>query len=229
MFQADKDYVDCKNLEQEDVTLKQKVLHRVNMDHGVSDELDYRIYLQGQIFYSNSYSHALYSAQRNAKSPDGVFTLSDLIRSRAEFSVTENPYDDNFDNSLWGKLCCGDSGEYVGKTSRGKPVVVLAHGYGPLSDPKVVRKKLSNKELIDGAIKLSDEEFDRVLNGKPINCEEVPVFSLADIIRNHEIKRKHRFGIVIDYDKARRSLPNEDEFTYSLRDNPLMIARAGSK
>lgn len=78
-------------------------------------------------FFSESYPQAASFAQRFAGEDGRVATIPDVIDARLATSTDKGP---------WTQYIDTNSAEYFGHSQRENPIIVVAHGVGPLSTPE---------------------------------------------------------------------------------------------
>jgi hypothetical protein len=153
-----------------------------------------------------------------------VASLPQLLHARANA-----PYD----NIIWNTWFTSNSEESVVTTKQGNLVVVAIHGGGIFASPerfeRVYRANVarSNSEGYTGqyAGKISAQEAHDVLEGKLPDGSEVPVYPFDEFKKGiKDLPR--RYGVILDYDLARRSEKGFTPFEV-LRDEPNFIVRAG--
>src|SRR3989344_9578843 len=103
----------------------------------------------GQVFYDSYLPKALEQAREYAGNEGSVATLQDI--SQARIIAPKEAY-------VWQNWFTTTSGEYKGLSKEGKPVYVVAHGVGQLTDPARIKRAYKEK-LVRGAAKLTKEEL----------------------------------------------------------------------
>ncbi len=118
-------------------------------------------------------------------------------------------------------------------TPRGTHVIVVVHGGGIYASPERFERTYragvdrNNPEGFTGqyAGKISPKEASDVLNGKLPDGTEIPIYQFDEFKRGiSDLPR--RYGVVLDYELARKSTRGFDTFEV-LKDEPNLIARAG--
>ena len=153
-----------------------------------------------RIFFESFCANALRSAQRYAGEEGYVASIPQLLHARRQAS---------YENIIWNTWFFSSSEESVVVTPKGNPVVVTIHGQGFLSNPdrieQAVRADLNrhNEHGLTGqyAVKITQPEAKSLLEGKTATGRDLPLFSYQEF-RNYEGR---------------------------LRDNPLMVCRAGGE
>ena len=180
--------------------------------------------MQAAIIFEPHIPTALQRALRHAGDDGFVASLPQLLHARANA-----PYD----NIIWNTWFTSHSEECVVTTKQGNHVVVAIHGGGILATPERFEKSLhadlnrSNPEGLTGqyAAKITESEARDVLEGKLPDGTEIPVYPF-DEFRRGIADLSRRYGVILDYDIARKSKKGFQSFD-ALRDEPNMIVRAG--
>lgn len=104
-------------------------------------------------------------AAKYAGSKGRVATLPDVIAARIADA-------DNWEKSeVWNSYITTTSAEYVGFSSGGRAIIIVAHGVGPIHDPKTLdasfeaHRKTRNEEKWTRGGRISHEEFLRLESG----------------------------------------------------------------
>jgi hypothetical protein len=180
--------------------------------------------MEAAIFFESFLPDALKQALIYAGDDGYVASLPQLLHARANA-----PYD----NIIWNTWFTSNSEESVVTTKQGNLVVVAIHGGGIFASPerfeRVYRANVarSNSEGYTGqyAGKISAQEAHDVLEGKLPDGSEVPVYPFDEFKKGiKDLPR--RYGVILDYDLARRSEKGFTPFEV-LRDEPNFIVRAG--
>ena len=180
--------------------------------------------MEAAIFFESFLPDALKQALIYAGDDGYVASLPQLLHARANA-----PYD----NIIWNTWFTSNSEESVVTTKQGNLVVVAIHGGGIFASPerfeRVYRANVarSNSEGYTGqyAGKISAQEAHDVLEGKLPDGSEIPVYAF-DEFRKGIKDLPRRYGVILDYDLARRSEKGFTPFEV-LRDEPNFIVRAG--
>jgi hypothetical protein len=181
--------------------------------------------MEAAIVFNTHLPNALRQALEYAGDDGFVASLPQLLRARANASL---------DNEIWDKwFFTSYSEESLVKTPQGNFVTVLVHGGGIFSTPARFRRlylSSTDRHSKDGFTglfggKITDEEAHDILDGRCPDGTEIPVFSYTDI-KQGSPDLPRRYAVVMDFEAARTSscglTPIEQ-----LKDDPLMIARAG--
>ncbi len=161
----------------------------------------------------------------NFAGPKGfVASMPQLMHARAKAS---------YENIIWNTWFTANSEESVVKTPKGHTVVVAVHGGGIFSNPE--RFEMSyhaslehdNGEGLTGqtAAKITSKEARDILEGRLPNGDQISMYSYSDF-RNGIDVLPMRYGVVIDFDLARKSKRGYESFD-ALAEDPNMIIRAG--
>lgn len=119
------------------------------------------------------------------------------------------------------------------RTPQGNHVVVAVHGGGIFASPERFKKlyhanvNRSSEFGFTGLFgaKISEGEAHDVLHGRLPDGTEIPVYPFDEFKRGiADLPR--RYAVVLDFEMAKNSKNGNDTFD-NLKDNPLMIARAG--
>jgi hypothetical protein len=179
---------------------------------------------EAAIFFEPYLPMALRRALEYAGEDGFVASMPQLLRARAKA---------DYDNIIWNTWFTAYSEESVVTTPRGNHVVVAIHGGGIYASPERFEKMFYASVDYDNthgyteqfAGKISPQEARDVLEGRLPDSSEIPVYPYE------EFKRwisdlPIRYGVILDYELARRSLRGYEEFD-ALKDDPNMIVRAG--
>lgn len=77
----------------------------------------------------DSYLKTVGFAQKYAGENGRIATLPDIIDARLRTDI---------ESAAWNQYMTTHSVEYFGYTKRGTPVIIVAHGIGPLSNPETI-------------------------------------------------------------------------------------------
>lgn len=154
-----------------------------------------------------------------------VASLPQLLRAR-----THAPYD----NEIWNiHAFTSNSEESAVRTRQGNHVAVIVHGGGVFASPERFRRLYRastgrHSEFgftgLFGA-KISEAEASALLDGRLPDGTDIPIVSYNEL-GNAASGLPRRYGVVLDFDTARASANGNIAFD-ALKDDPLMIARAG--
>lgn len=139
----------------------------------------------------------------------------------------------DYSSIVWNTWFTANTEESVVTTPQGNRVVVVVHGGGIFAAPerfeKLYRSSVgrSNPRGFTGqfAAGITPQEARDVLEGRMPDGTVVPIFAYSEFERGIAALPM-RYGVVIDFDKARRSTRGYDPFEV-LKEEPNMIARAG--
>ena len=180
--------------------------------------------LEATIVFDSYLPDALRRALDYAGADGFVASLPQLLHARAGA-----PYD----NIVWNTWFSSNSEESVVKTPQGNRVMVTVHGGGLFAAPerfeRVYRASVhrAGAEGFTGqyAAKISAAEANSVLEGRLPGGVEIPVYPYAEFQRGvADLPR--RYAVVMDFETAKNSTSGYVSFD-ALRDDPLMIVRAG--
>ena len=181
--------------------------------------------MEAAIIFASYLPDALQRALEYAGDDGFVASMPQLLRARANA-----PYD----NEIWNiRSFTSNSEESVARTCQGHHVVVVVHGGGIFASPerfqKLYHASVSRfSELgftgLFGA-KISEGEARDVVDGKLADGAEVPVFPYSEFKRGI-LDLPRRYAVVLDFETAKNAKNGNLAFD-ALKDDPLMIARAG--
>lgn len=182
------------------------------------------IRMEAEIFFDPHVPDALRRALEYAGDDGFVASMPQLLQARANA-----PYD----NVIWNTWFTSYTEESVVTTPGGTHVVVVVHGGGIYASPERFERTYrasvdrNHPEGFTGqyAGKISPGEAGDVLNGKLPDGAEIPMYQF-DEFRRGISGLPRRYGVVLDYELARRSTRGFDTFE-ALGDEPNLIARAG--
>ncbi len=180
--------------------------------------------MQPTIVFEPHIPTALQRALEYAGDDGFVASMPQLLHAR-----TSAPYD----NIIWNTWFTANSEENVVTTSQGNHVVVAIHGGGIFASPERFERSLhadldhTNPEGITGqtAAKISQPESHDLLDGRLPDGSEIPVYAF-DEIRRGVSDLPMRYGVILDFELARKSKRGYERFE-TLKDDPNMIVRAG--
>ena len=176
------------------------------------------------IFFDSYATAALRQALRYAGDSGFVASLPQLLHARVNAS---------YDNIIWNTWFTANSEESVVQTAQGNPVVVTVHGGGIFATPGRLERSLradlnrSNPEGLTGqyAGKITATESRDLIDGKLPDGAEIPIYAYSEF-RNGIAGLPIRYGVVLDFELARKSPSGYERFEV-LKQDPLMIVRAG--
>jgi hypothetical protein len=182
------------------------------------------IRMEARIIFESYATIALRRALNYAGQDGFVASMPALLHARANA-----PYD----NIIWNTWFTANSEENVVTTKQGNHVVVTVHGGGIFTEParfeRSLRADLSrrNSEGITGeyAVKLSEQEGRDLLQGRLPGGAKIPVYTF-DEFRRGIAGLPVRYGVVLDFDIARKGKSGYERFDV-LKDDPNMTIRAG--
>ncbi len=172
--------------------------------------------LVGRVFYDNNLVSALKAVQDYVGSQGHIASLPELFHARVISPA---------DSFVWNNWFCSISEEDFGTTKQGNSVVAVVHGGGIFSTPERIERAFK-EGLVNGAGKISQEEFNNLLEGKLPDKTEIPVYSYEDFLRQKDLPRQ--YGIILDFNTV-KNLPSGVQNISFLYENPLMIARSGGQ
>jgi len=180
--------------------------------------------MEAAIIYQSHLPDALRRAQMYAGEDGFVASMPALLHARVSAA---------YDNIIWNTWFTSNSEEVVAKTPQGKHVVVAVHGGGIFASPERVLNLYhasvdrSSKLGFTGpfAGKISASEARDVLDGIMPDGSELPVYPFDEFKRGIT-GLPRRYAVVMDFKTARKCKNGYQAFD-ELRDDPLMILRAG--
>jgi len=105
-------------------------------------------------FFAENYPQAASFALRFAGEGGRLATIPDVIDARIATPTEKGP---------WTQYIDTDSGEYFGHSKGGNPIIVVAHGVGPLSSPegivKAYKKALRDRGRSGIGGRISQKDF----------------------------------------------------------------------
>lgn len=192
----------------------------------MSNDIDMKdIKTEAAIFFESHLPDALRQALEYAGDDGFVASMPQLLHARANA-----PYD----NEIWNtRLFTSNSEESVARTKQGNHVVVVVHGGGIFASPERFRTLYqasvdrSCKVGFTGLFgaKISEGEAQKVADGRMPDGSEIPAVPYNEFKRGvGDLPR--RYAVVLDFETAKNSKSGNETFD-GLKDDPLMIARAG--
>ena len=181
--------------------------------------------MEAAIFFHPHLPEALRRALDYAGEDGFVASLPQLLQARVGAP---------FDNQIWDTwFFTSYSEENTVATPQGKPLALIVHGGGVFSMPARFRKLYLasvNRSSADGftglfGAKILPREAADLLAGKLPDGSEIPVFSFSELKRGIS-GLPRRYAIAMDFALAKASICGFASFD-ALKDDPLMIARAG--
>ena len=139
-----------------------------------------------------------------------------------------------YDNIIWNTWFTSNSEESVVKTPQGNRVVVAVHGGGIFASPERFERSYhadldrSNPEGLTGqsAAKISGTEARDVLEGKLPDGTVIPIYPFDEFKRGIA-DLPLRYGVILDFELARKSESGYESFEVLKDEDPNMIVRAG--
>ena len=182
------------------------------------------IKMEAEIVFDSHVPNALRRALEYAGGDGFVASFPQLLHAR---SIA--PYD----NIIWNTWFTSYTEESVVTTPQGNHVVVVVLGGGIYASPERFERTYrasvdrNNPEGFTGQYsgKISPKEASDVLNGRLPGGTDIPIYQLDEFKRGVS-NLPRRYGVVLDYEMARKSTRGFDTFEY-LKDEPNLIARAG--
>ncbi|MDE0037292.1 MAG: hypothetical protein OXU77_06975 [Gammaproteobacteria bacterium] len=180
--------------------------------------------MEAAIIYESHLPDALRRALVYAGSDGFVASLPQLLHARLGAS---------FDNIIWNTWFTANSEECVARTPQGNWVLVVVHGGGIFATPERIRTLYHasvdrNSELgFTGlfAGRISDKENSDLVDGRLPDGRQIPIYAFGDFERGiADLPRE--YAVVMDLGMAKKARTGYSAFD-DLRDDPLMIARAG--
>ncbi|MCH8073177.1 MAG: hypothetical protein IIA09_14620 [Proteobacteria bacterium] len=182
------------------------------------------IRMQAAIIFEPHIPTALRRALQYAGDDGFVASMPQLLHAR-----TNAPYD----NIIWNTWFTSNTEESVVTTPQGHHVIVAIHGGGIFASPDRFERSFyadlnrHNSEGVTGqsAAKITQAEARDVLQGILPDGTEVPVYQFDEFKRG-VADLPMRYGVILDYEMARKSTRGYDTFEV-LKDEPNLIVRAG--
>ncbi len=180
--------------------------------------------MAARIFFDSYGALALRQAVKYAGDDGFVASLPQILHARVNA---------DYDNIIWNTWFTANSEESVIKTPQGNHVVVTVHGGGIFGKPSRLERSLRadlsrhNTHGLTGqyAAKITEFEARELLGGRLPDGTEFPIYDF-DAFRQGIADLPWRYGVVLDFDKAKKSETGHVTFD-TLRDDPIMICRAG--
>ena len=203
-------------------TVVSPLLSRVAAAESIGEMADIR--MQAAIIFEPHIPTALRRALQYAGDDGFVASMPQLLHAR-----TNAPYD----NIIWNTWFTSNTEESVVTTLQGNHVIVAVHGGGIFASPDRFERSFhadlnrNNSEGITGqsAARITQQEARDVLEGKLPDGTEIPVFPF-DEFKQGIADLPMRYGVILDYEIARKSTRGYDPFDV-LKDEPNLIVRAG--
>ena len=181
--------------------------------------------MEAEIIFETHLPDALRQALEYAGDDGFVASMPQLLHARVNA---------DYGNEIWNTwFFTSNSEESLATTKQGNQVAVMVHGGGIFATPERFRKlylSSVNRSCKTGftglfGAKIAEREARDMVEGKLPDGTEIPVFSFDEIKRG-VANLPRRYAIVMDFDLARKSKRGYATFD-ELKDDPLMIARAG--
>jgi len=183
--------------------------------------------IEAAIIFETHLPDALRRAREYAGYDGFVASMPQLLHARVNAP---------FDNEIWNTwFFTANSEESLAISPAGNRAAVFVHGGGIFATPERFRQLYmanvgrTSKDGFTGLFgaKILEKEAHDILQGRLPDGAEVPVFSFDEIKRGiSDLPR--RYAIVMDFELA-RSTPRGFSSFDQLKDDPIMIARAGSQ
>lgn len=180
--------------------------------------------MEAAIIYESHLPDALRRALVYAGNDGFVASLPQLLHARLGAS---------FDNIIWNTWFTANSEECVARTPLGNWVLVTVHGSGIFATPERIRtlyhasvdreSELGFTGLFAG--KISERENRDIVDGRLSGGRQIPVYAFSDFERGLADPPRE-YAVVMDLEVAKRAHTGYSAFD-DLRDDPLMIVRAG--
>ena len=182
------------------------------------------IRMQAEAFFDPHMPTALQRALNYAGDEGFVASMPQLLHAR-----TNAPYH----NIIWNTWFTANSEESVVTTRQGNQVIVAVHGGGIFAQPSRLERSYhadmdrTNSEGItgQGAARITTQEAYDVLEGKLPGGTEIPIYPF-DEFKEGVSDLPIRYGVILDYNLAKKSKRGYEKFTI-LKNDPNMIIRAG--
>ena len=181
--------------------------------------------MEATIIFDTHLPDALRRALEYAGDEGFVASMPQLLQARSQAS---------FGNDIWNNwFFTANSEESTVTTPQGNHVAVIVHGGGIFSTPERFRKLYLasvNRHSLDGftglfGAKILPQEAQDIQDGKLPDGTQIPIYPFDEFKSGIDILPK-RYGIIMDFDLAKESIRGFASFD-KLKDDPLMIARAG--
>ena len=139
----------------------------------------------------------------------------------------------DYDNLIWNTWFTANSEESVVTTPQGNHVVVTVHGGGIFGRPSRIERALRadlSRHNVHGltgqyAAKITESEASELLRGRLQDGTKIPIYDF-DVFRQGISDLPLRYGVVLDFEKAKKSQSGYIDFDV-LRNDPIMVCRAG--
>jgi len=189
-----------------------------------TDVVDGKMEMEAEIFFDTHLPNALRRALEYAGRDGFVASLPQLLHARVNAS---------YDNIIWNTWFTSYTEESVVTTPGGTRVVVVVHGGGIYASPERFERSYrgasgernSPEGIVERGGKISSKEASDILKGDLPDGTRIPIYPF-DEFKKGMSNLPRRYGVVLDYDLARKSTSGFVPFEV-LRDEPNMIARAG--
>ena len=180
--------------------------------------------MEAAIFFDSYLPEALRRALAYAGDEGYVASLPQLLRARVSA---------DYDNELWNHWFNPNTEESLVRTPQGNRVIVTIHGGGVFATPARFERLFRASTDRDSefgftglfAGKLSRQEAHGILEGRMPDGADIPVYDFDDFRRGFDAPPR-RYAVVTDFKTAKNALCGYVAFD-ALRDDPVMIARAG--
>lgn len=164
------------------------------------------------------FSTTLSAAQKYAQDGGRVATMTDIIMGRALNDAK---------SLFWNRYFTTLSAEFYGLYKGEKPMIVVAHGIGPLSTIEGIVKAYGGDKERDARSEygqISQAEFDKLVEGE---------YGKVHIVDIDELLTYYNFMLGLAYKNGNDSLPglwdNGYFTTRALAADPLFLARVGNE
>jgi hypothetical protein len=180
--------------------------------------------MEATIFFDSYLPEALRQALDYAGDDGFVASMPQLLHARADA-----PYD----NIIWNTWFNPNSEENVLTTPQGNHVLLTVHGGGIFASPDRFQKlfRANTSRYCDVSFtglfagKITEREAHDALDGKLPDGSDIPVFSFDEFKQGVADLPRH-YAVVMDFEMAKNCRCGYTKFD-DLRDDPLMIVRAG--
>ncbi len=182
---------------------------------------------EAAIIFASYLPDALRRAREYAGTDGYVASMPQLLNARVNAP---------FDNEIWNTwFFTANSEESLAISPAGKRAAVFVHGGGIFATPERFRRLYmadvgrTSKDGYTGLFgaKIPGHEAQDLLEGRLPDGTEIPVYSFDEIKRGVK-DLPHRHAIVMDFELARTTVRGFSSFD-DLKENPIMIARAGGQ
>ncbi len=180
--------------------------------------------MEASAFFDSYLPDALRRALEYAGDEGFVASLPQLLRARVSAG---------YDNEMWNNWFNPNTEESLIITPGGNRVIVTVHGGGVFATPERFERLFRASTDRDSefgftgyfAGKLSQAEAGAVLAGRMPDGADIPVYDFGEFKRGVQALPR-RYAVVTDFEVAKNSACGYVAFDV-LRDDPVMIARAG--